>query len=169
MQSDLPRSGKRTSEKTIKEIFSLYSQGIGRTKIAKILGVGKRTVYRYLKPGQAKKDYDRRSIKKLRTIVNGVEVVYEVNKRPRPETCELCTVEAPWDKKRLYWHHWDDSNLDLGMWLCMRCHLFAGRVESGMYTKYQDLKGRLYELEGTLVSSKKPKLLHVRLIHKESS
>lgn len=41
------------------------------------------------------------------------------NKRVRPDACELCGKPA----KRLNYHHWDDSNLRRGMWVCYQCHI----------------------------------------------
>ena len=41
-----------------------------------------------------------------------------LNKRDYPERCEICNK----NRKRLVYHHWDDSNYNKGIWCCGRCH-----------------------------------------------
>lgn len=65
--------------------------------------------------------------------------VYGLNKRARPDKCELCHKA----RKLLFYHHWDDSNYSMGIWLCVNCHFFAERVESGQVEQYQGLKERI--------------------------
>ncbi len=61
-------------------------------------------------------------------------------KRPYPKqnNCELCKREI----KRLVYHHWDDNNLNLGVWVCDYCHKFTERFDSGFSEKYVLLKRR---------------------------
>jgi len=60
-------------------------------------------------------------------------------KRARPDTCAL------WSKAvaRLDYHHWDNEQQHIGLWLCISCHIFAGRVDNDMVNKYLDLKGSI--------------------------
>lgn len=60
---------------------------------------------------------------------------------PEDECCELCGKEG----RRLCYHHWDDTNLSLGMWICCRCHQIAHGIEDGYISKYIELKE---EIEG---------------------
>ncbi|MBU2060034.1 MAG: hypothetical protein KKB38_20155 [Gammaproteobacteria bacterium] len=78
-----------------------------------------------------KKEYARKHV----LMVNGKTTV--VNKRPRPnDTCELCSRVVD----RLHYHHWDDGNPHLGVWVCSSCHKLCESVESGLHTKYLELK-----------------------------
>ena len=62
---------------------------------------------------------------------------YRVNKRFRPNKCEICNKE----KNRLDYHHWDNDFPALGLWLCTRCHRSAeGFVHGFSIEKYLELK-----------------------------
>jgi len=87
-----------------------------------------------------KRDYNRKNI--LHTTINGESKNIKVKKRPRPEECELCNRSQP----RLSWHHWDDSNLGLGLWLCIPCHTGVEFLESSRAAKYSELKIKYSEL-----------------------
>ena len=43
-------------------------------------------------------------------------------KRPYPEDClcETCGIKRV---RGLNYHHWDDSDFSLGLWVCFRCHM----------------------------------------------
>src|SRR3990172_8844945 len=42
-----------------------------------------------------------------------------LHKRPYPDgVCELCGKQVV----RMHYHHWDDDNPGLGLWLCPACH-----------------------------------------------
>lgn len=45
-----------------------------------------------------------------------------LHKRPYTGHCELCgeTIDS-----RLHYHHWDDEEPSLGLWLCAQCHRYA--------------------------------------------
>lgn len=58
------------------------------------------------------------------------------NKRTWRETCELCG-KTP---KRIEYHHWDDSCLERGVWVCKPCHRFVERVDHRWYEKWMKLK-----------------------------
>lgn len=67
--------------------------------------------------------------------VNGKSV--RVDKRERPnDICEICGNHSI----RLCYHHWDDSKLELGIWVCMFCHHMCEGIEKGLHIKYQELK-----------------------------
>lgn len=84
-------------------------------------------------------DYFRRMV--IGTIVDGKKVsLTGLSKRPHSVTCELCG-KSP---KKTDYHHWDNSNPNLGMWLCQRCHWFANWLELPAFLevmeKYFNLK-----------------------------
>ena len=67
-------------------------------------------------------------------FVNGKRV--HVDKRHRPEACEVCGYPKP----RLNYHHWDDDHPEKGLWLCGICHYMAGMIERDLHNKYLRLK-----------------------------
>ena len=138
-------SGKRLSKVQISEIFRLRDTGKTWDQIALQIGCGRSTVANYLHP-----EYYKRKRKRIRERARTPEwkanrvlthlhsgSTHKVNKRPRPSECELCGSKAP----RLAWHHWDDADLNKGLWLCFRCHMFAEGVDGGCgLEKYKELK-----------------------------
>jgi len=52
----------------------------------------------------------------------GLPVRLYGDKRPYPltGTCEVCQHPS-----FLAYHHWDDTDISLGMWLCHLCHIIA--------------------------------------------
>ena len=84
------------------------------------------------------RDHARQNL--LGTYVNGKKVLVHVKKRQWPGHCELCERED----RKLFYHHWDDSNMSLGLWLCLRCHMFAENADiEGITQKYSELKQRI--------------------------
>ena len=65
--------------------------------------------------------------RQTRLEVNGKKIT--IKKRIYPNFCELCGKEQP---KKLNYHHWDDNNPHFGMWICVRCHTFAEKLEEGI-------------------------------------
>lgn len=68
-----------------------------------------------------------------------------LNKRRFQGKCELCEKEI---KARPYYHHWDDSNLNKGIWVCYHCHRLVEAIDAELEQpflreKYIDLKKRL--------------------------
>lgn len=58
------------------------------------------------------------------SLAQGTKVIYGLNKRdyPEDERCELCDNKRE-KNRRLVYHHWDDDNLNYGIWICnYRCH-----------------------------------------------
>jgi len=84
----------------------------------------------------------------LTTYINNKSVIIKVKKRPWTGVCELCRRARFTEENKegyngqLDWHHWDDNNPGLGMWLCHVCHQFAGGIEHGLkvndYLKLKD-------------------------------
>ena len=65
--------------------------------------------------------------------------VYGLHKRGRPTQCEVCEQ----GNRKLYYHHWDDHDLNKGLWLCFRCHIFAEGIDAGLIDRYLKLKAEL--------------------------
>ena len=75
-------------------------------------------------------------------------VLGKVAKRARPDNvCEVCGRKVV----RLNYHHWDDTNPKLGVWVCSLCHLLVGSFEKGdidmRIKRYQDLKVTIITLD----------------------
>lgn len=84
----------------------------------------------------------------LGTILNGERVRVKVNKRPWPGHCELCGRDKSegYKEVRLGYHHWDDSDMSKGLWLCATCHIFAEIFDnSDMVSSYMKLKRMVRE------------------------
>ncbi len=87
------------------------------------------------------------------TMVNGVYSSHRAwGKRDKPEDniCELCG-----NVKCKVYHHWDDSILGKGLWICHRCDSFAEQIDTyglSLAEKYLLLKVqdelRVFELIG---------------------
>ena len=61
-------------------------------------------------------------------------------KRPYTDKCEICGRPP---KTLLHYHHWDNSNLLKGLWLCPTCHHAITVIESygqAVYGKYIIIK-----------------------------
>lgn len=114
------------------QIPALRSQGKSQKQIAQELGVSQATVSRYSGPESLERTRERRRARRNYTREHRLRVgdkFIKVVKRPRPGHCELCLKEVP----RLEWHHWDDDHLEIGMWLCVKCHHFAGGLECSQF------------------------------------
>ena len=84
----------------------------------------------------ASRDYHRKH--KLDTTSG---LITHLNKRPHTLICELCNAEV----KHTVYHHWDDSNPELGIWICTLCHFTVERIEKIPHIKrlYINLKKKL--------------------------
>jgi len=83
-------------------------------------------------------------------VLNGT--IIKVNRRPRLGVCELCGRLCGKLGEMLDYHHWDDSDLDTGIWLCRICHHFAERVDHDYLDRYLILKDNI------IADSHKPQL-----------
>ena len=134
-----------------KEAIKLRRKGITLQEIANKYGVTRQAIYwivRHVPPPSAgwparrkpseDSTFDRtgwgRSYHRNHLKING-EYVY-VKKRPRPNTCEICRKPA----RKLDYHHWDDSHLEWGIWVCVQCHMRCAFIENGGYNRYMELK-----------------------------
>lgn len=72
------------------------------------------------------------------------------NKRnyPLDGRCELCGNEGI--SKRLYYHHWNDNKLELGMWVDSKCHGLIEAIDKfgknkckGLIKEYEEFTKRL--------------------------
>lgn len=85
------------------------------------------------------------------TTVSGKSVrVFGLTKRKHTGYCELCNSQ-----ETTVYHHWDDSNLNKGVWTCRKhhhlCELTDELARKGvveMVDKYLELKSQIEE--GTL-------------------
>lgn len=86
---------------------------------------------------EKRRDYIARNY--VGTIINGKHVFLKTPyKRPKPALleCELCG-RVP---KVLGYHHWDDGDPSVGLWLCFSCHMFVERLEYGEIELYYRLR-----------------------------
>ena len=93
------------------------------------------------------KRYNSYSLRKNHPMyVNGVKVPGE--RRSKPVVCELCVGEHC-TSDRLYYHHWDNSDLSRGVWVCQPCHQICEHKDGyngnrkDLQTKYLQLKGNI--------------------------
>jgi len=81
---------------------------------------------------------------RLGTTIDGKKVyIYGIVKRPKPASCELCHRSYNVLENHLHYHHWDDNHPEIGMWICVPCHWFAEKVESGLVPHYFELKEKI--------------------------
>ena len=133
-------SGRNITDEVKDKVPVLRSQGYTLDKVARELGVSRRTVSRVLNPlkSDERKKWRRENV--IHTTINGKGGWHRVKKRPLPENCELC--DKPGDK--LMWHHWDPEKPELGIWVHPSCHYFVEAIEKGLgvehVIKYLDFK-----------------------------
>jgi hypothetical protein len=65
-------------------------------------------------------------------------------KRPYSDKCEMCGR----NRRKINYHHWDESNYLRALWLCGRCHWIAEAVEgitkpTSLSSKYLKLKQQM--------------------------
>ena len=136
---------KPLPQEKVLRIPELRKQGKTYKQIASELGISKKSAYWYSNPEFRKKRVELRRNTQLGT---GGRTFRGLHKRPRPDNCELCGLDRT-HQGRLFYHHWDDNNLSLGMWLCYRCHIFVGALDLGLTaTMYKELKERILGEEG---------------------
>jgi len=127
-------AGKRHGLEMVSRAQALYKGGMSKREISRSLGICYSSVRRFTDPR-----YEA-LLSKVRIRVNGVSHRTQIEKRLRPSHCELCSILAPRYEKILHWHHWNNSHLEWGLWLCNRCHIGAEFIEQGRDKKYQELK-----------------------------
>jgi len=121
----------------------LHSRGLTYSDIGELFGIsasravqirhGNKNVKKYQKTEfylNYSRNYKRQNI----LVIDGK--VVRVNKRPRPDNCEVCGRIV----KRLDYHHWDDDKPEFGIWLCQSCHKMAEGIDKDLHGKYIFLK-----------------------------
>lgn len=120
---------KRLDQATVDKLRKLAKKGWTKVAIAKELGISRITVSDYTVPGAYNTRREKAREHMRRTVLGtGNRLVTGLSKRPYPGYCELCGREQ---EKRLYYHHWDDADLNLGIWMCHWCHQIAEAIDRG--------------------------------------
>ena len=102
--------------------------GWGRVKIARKLGISENTVGNWLYSKNKGRKYHRDWERKHRlTTTNHRKLVGKKRPYPIDGTCEMCLNKS----KSLDYHHWDDTNLTKGLWICKSCHINAEWLDHG--------------------------------------
>ena len=90
-----------------------------------------------------KKEY--RRIKTLTT--KSGKKRYNLRKRKYSDCCELCgrTHTNKGVVARIVYHHWDDGNLNKGIWVCTGCHFLVEKLDNefSLVSKYFSMKRTL--------------------------
>lgn len=125
-------SRQKISEVKVKAIIRMAELGFTVSKISKLLGISRLTVYDHLHPDKyldrlnRVKDYSRKSYLMIGSSKDNVVAIRGLNKRSYTNKCEVCGKIS----KRMYYHHWDTSYPDVGIWACYKCHRLAELVDS---------------------------------------
>ena len=133
---------RKYTDEQIFKMRELKGKGVTCREVAREVGCSHQVVTRYTKPGQIEKLHRERDldeekrVRRLTQLNSSGKVFRHILKRPRPDNCEICHKQ----RNRLEWHHWDDNKVELGMWLCIRCHSGAEFLEQGRVNEYLKLK-----------------------------
>ena len=73
----------------------------------------------------------------IRIRMSGKTRVKILRRPPKPEICPLCENS---DHTVLYWHHWNDSKPEVGMWLCPHCNAMVELDDRELVDKYRELQ-----------------------------
>ena len=134
MKNEAQRKWQKNNPDKIKEINRRYAQS------EKGKAANKRSHERMMADPERRQRAIERHREWNRKFALAVQGKHQkVNKRPRPESCELCK----WGHKILHYHHWDDNNPELGLWLCGRCHTIVGGWEKNIIAEYLKLKEQI--------------------------
>jgi hypothetical protein len=152
------RCARRLTDEQISLIRLMRSGGELVKDIASVVGTSEVTV-RYYSTHGAKEVLTAKSHRNateryrahnLTTSIGGKLVrIGGLQKRPHPGYCELCSKT----QKMFLYHHWDDDNPSLGLWVCHRCHNVIEVVDMegseefiAIRSKYIKLKESIQEL-----------------------
>lgn len=58
---------------------------------------------------------------------------------PLDNCCEVCKRTG----RKLAYHHWQNSNLQLGVWICLTCHKLAHGVDEGYLNNYLQIREKI--------------------------
>jgi len=148
-------------------IPKLRELGLTYEEIGKLYGVAKETAYRYCFPDK----HNASARKHLRsstlgTTINGKHVLLRgLKKRLHPGDCELCGK-----RRRLSYHHWDDTNPSIGLWLCFGCHMLAERLEKQpeFVESYNSLKDKAKAEQVELMDAEFQRMRRSLDLHKKT-
>jgi len=129
--------------------IKLREQGKSYGEIRSELFIGRKAMQRIFDPEARERAEERQRQLRATTArveINGKKVRVKVDReKPRPKACELCHKEAK--RFGLNWHHWEDTNPGIGLWLCnFPCHGFVEGVDVGLkaedYLRLKDQANR---------------------------
>jgi len=133
---------KRLTDGQRAAIPKMRALGMTMQEIGDILGVTKSTICHHLHPEWVKdpmKGHARRW--GLVTGVGGEPVdIKGLRRRVRPKECELCG-KTP---KRFIYHRWG-NDLELGVWICYRCHTAVVNGHGSLLRRYLQLRHEVQE------------------------
>lgn len=147
---------KQISEVKRDAIKKMNELGVRPTEIARTLGVSRLTVHDNLHPDYYTKrlkrtrDYSRRTVLVTGTTKENSVVLTGLNKRPYPGVCEMCGFPK---EKGLHYHHWDEDNPSIGLWLCPRCHRLVEILDNLGSAKLGELLAKYLRLRGSVSKS----------------
>ena len=78
--------------------------------------------------------------------VNGIRV--PGIRRVRPELCEVCAGNNQLNNLLVY-HHWNNSNLSQGVWVCSPCHQIC-ELTDGYHGDRPDLQSKYLKLKESI-------------------
>ena len=81
-----------------------------------------------------------RDIRHNRIFSNHKYIYVTKRKHPNNDECEICKKVTI-----LSYHHWDDSKPELGMWLCISCHVAVEQFEKipNLKSIYEKMKVKI--------------------------
>lgn len=86
---------------------------------------------------------DKRERRRHTTLGTHGKIYTGLNKRKRPESCEVCDEPT----NRLHYHHWDDSDMNKGIWCCARCHWIVEYYEMLSFNRICNLLSNYIKLK----------------------
>ncbi len=122
-------------------IPKLRALGLSFRDIGYMFDVSDVTIYYQVYP--KKKNISMRKYSEhnaIGTVIDSKKtIVRKLKKRPRPDLCEVCE-----DRPAKAYHHWNNEDPSIGLWLCFRCHMAAEVMDDlpnlDLFTVYIDLK-----------------------------
>ena len=110
-----------------KQVFdSIFLKGKGRGNHLKYCSAKCRNKAKANRLGKRWSQHDKDWQRNNKLNLNGKRVL--VRKRPFQGKCELCgkVIEG---KEQPHWHHWNDDQPELGIWVDARCHRLCEAID----------------------------------------
>ena len=123
-------------------VKQLSEAGYNRTEIADILGLSWGRITQLVDRNGNQKSKHASAVKtwqRKHFISTSGGVRIRAEKRERPDECEMCDKQV----SKLDYHHWNSEKPQNGIWVCMSCHQFVERVDSGLVIKYTKLRDKI--------------------------